>query len=343
MLPLQEDFDFNHCRVSNCQWTSDRTRFADADAVWFHLVAYPPKKKLLRERVSPPPRPTPNQVWIASSQEWESVTCVDAVTHFDHFFNWTMSYKMDSDIWWPYGVAVRTPMELRKPNSQWRRVFKKAFNRKTHMVLFLSHKTRVVESRRMEYVNQLAKYIQVDIAGNDSWVPDWKLFQNLWKKYRFVLSFENALCRDYVTEKFWKLGLMHDAIPVVRNGLTKEDISKVAPPGSYINARDFEGPKQLAEYLHKVASNKKLFTSFFEWKKKYTLKFDLREDIRFSFEMATGDSMNSWCKICEKLHDPNLSYRTVKFSDSWCYENRGPLSYATKWSQCALVDDLPPL
>ena len=73
------------------------------------------------------------------------------------------------------------------------------------------------------------------------------------------------------------------------------------PPGSYIHAADFGGPRELAEYLTEVASNQTLYASFFEWKKDYSLVFDLEDDIRWSFEMAQGDSINAWCKVKTKF------------------------------------------
>ena len=35
------------------------------------------------------------------------------------------------------------------------------------------------------------------------------------KDYKFYLAFENSLCVDYLTEKFYK-GFPHEVIPVVR-------------------------------------------------------------------------------------------------------------------------------
>jgi hypothetical protein len=55
------------------------------------------------------------------------------------------------------------------------------------------------------------------------------------REYKFYLSFENSVCEDYVTEKFWKV-LDYSIIPVVLGGA---NYSKFAPTKSYINARDF--------------------------------------------------------------------------------------------------------
>ena len=57
--------------------------------------------------------------------------------------------------------------------------------------------------------------------------------------YRFYLSFENAICRDYVTEKIFN-ALRLNTIPVVLGGA---DYSALLPPHSFIDARDHQGPE----------------------------------------------------------------------------------------------------
>lgn len=55
------------------------------------------------------------------------------------------------------------------------------------------------------------------------------------RDYKFYLSFENSICRDYVTEKFYN-ALLFKTVPIVYGGA---NYSAVAPKGSYINVRDF--------------------------------------------------------------------------------------------------------
>ena len=59
------------------------------------------------------------------------------------------------------------------------------------------------------------------------------------RKYKFYFSFENALCKDYVTEKMFN-ALKLNTIPVVFGGA---NYSNILPPGSYINALNFPNPE----------------------------------------------------------------------------------------------------
>ena len=71
-------------------------------------------------------------------------------------------------------------------------------------------------------------------------------FQYISDNYKFYISFENSLCKDYVTEKFFQ-AMSHDILPIVYGGA---DYSEIAPPKSYINVLpEYENPKDLASFL----------------------------------------------------------------------------------------------
>ena len=53
--------------------------------------------------------------------------------------------------------------------------------------------------------------------------------------YKFYLSFENSICVDYVTEKFYN-ALLFNTVPVVYGGA---DYSRLAPNMSYIDIRNY--------------------------------------------------------------------------------------------------------
>ena len=69
----------------------------------------------------------------------------------------------------------------------------------------------------------------------------------LGEKYHFYLSFENAMCKDYITEKFFMV-LNQNVIPVVFTGA---NMSAVAPPHSYINVADFPTIQELVAHLER--------------------------------------------------------------------------------------------
>ena len=72
----------------------------------------------------------------------------------------------------------------------------------------------------MEYVEELMKYIPVDIYGRCGDYPcanksgtfpcDYKVATN----YKFYLAFENSICVDYVTEKFFN-NMLLPVVPIV--------------------------------------------------------------------------------------------------------------------------------
>lgn len=109
------------------------------------------------------------------------------------------------------------------------------------------------------------------------------------KKYYFYLSFENSLCKDYVTEKFFNV-LEQPLIPVVYGGA---NYTQILPAKGYINALSFESPKSLAKELIRIASDPELYNSYFEWKS------------YFEQEPDPGWS----CRLCSILHQPT-THRT---------------------------------
>ena len=120
------------------------------------------------------------------------------------------------------------------------------------MVWFVSHCKDY--DGRLKYVRLLQKFIGVDIYGEcgplrcgerrsmeygNYNVKEDPCFRMVNKKYKFYLSFENAICKDYVTEKMFN-ALKLNTIPVVFGGA---DYSKILPPNSFINALNYPEPE----------------------------------------------------------------------------------------------------
>ena len=59
-------------------------------------------------------------------------------------------------------------------------------------------------------------------------------------------------------------------------GARPQDYERAAPYKSYIHVDDFEGPKELAEFLKKLEENDDQYNEYFRWKVSYsTLMFFL--------------------------------------------------------------------
>ena len=83
-------------------------------------------------------------------------------------------------------------------------------------------------SRRLEYIENLKKYISVDVFGKcgskkciETTHKGCK--ETISKEYKFYFAFENSLCNDYITEKFFSI-LSLDIVPVVLGGRPWEEI-----------------------------------------------------------------------------------------------------------------------
>lgn len=129
----------------------------------------------------------------------------------------------------------------------------------------------------------------------------------LHKDYKFYLAFENANCKDYITEKFFVNALGRNILPIVM-GAPRKDYERFGPERSFIHVEDFRSPKELAEYLHVLDHNDDLYNSYFKWR-------------------GTGEVIDSWkyllCRICAVLHDDysNSIYTWYENINDWW---RGP-------------------
>ncbi|KAI6174379.1 Alpha-(1,3)-fucosyltransferase C [Aphelenchoides besseyi] len=70
----------------------------------------------------------------------------------------------------------------------------------------------------------------------------------------FHLSFENSVCPEYQSEKFWRVKQL--IVPIV---LSRANIA----------ASDFESPSHLARYLKMLMGNRTEYAKYFEWTKNF--------------------------------------------------------------------------
>lgn len=137
--------------------------------------------------------------------------------------------------------------------------------------------------------------------------------QYIEENYRFVLSFENSICKDYVTEKLWN-SFKYDLIPIVMGGA---NYSAILPPNSFIDALNFSSPQNLAEYLKKVSNDDQLYSSYFKWKQNYTVK--------------TRSMEQDLCSICKSLISQKpCRHHTIKTLYTWWTRDANCMTWKEK-------------
>lgn len=73
--------------------------------------------------------------------------------------------------------------------------------------------------------------------------------------------------------------------------------SRILPPGSFINAGDFDNPEHLSSYLFSLLRNETLFESYFSWRPYYNIH---------SY-MSIPDN----CDLCNQLVSGHLKEKKV--------------------------------
>jgi alpha-1,3-fucosyltransferase len=322
------------CPIRSCLFTTDVSLINQSDAIvldFEHLEDFPLNRQSYQRYV----------FYHFESPENTASDLMDDPRFRYGYFNWTMTYRRDSDIFLrdSYGSLVAKTsfnnntraarynyqknslsdnfhyekieiteeierMEFTKKELD----LKKNFRRKSKMITwFVGH--CVTPILREKYVQELSQYVPIDIYGSCTKKCPSNCDEMLRNHYKFYLAFENSWCPDYITEKFIR-PYLYEAIPVFLGGA---DYSKYAPPNSYINARDFESPKKLAEYLILLDKSEILYSSYFSWKKDY---------------YVSVPDMYGWCELCSMIHDSNIPPKVYPDIKQWWMSEAGKCEFS---------------
>ncbi|XP_066979602.1 3-galactosyl-N-acetylglucosaminide 4-alpha-L-fucosyltransferase FUT3-like [Macrobrachium rosenbergii] len=301
---------FRLCSVKNCKLVTKNFYSRKADAIIFHLHR-------TKKASTYPRRANFNQRWIWLTEESPYHTLYFAedkdFSHYNGIFNWSMSYRMNSDVPMPFGRTVRM---TDKETSKYEKV--DYFNIKTKLAASMMSNCDA-KNNRAEYANQLQQYIDIDIYG--------PCFKTKWcrghhnrdcvllHEYKFFLAFENSNCKEYITEKVWWQSFQKGAIPVVM-GAKIEDYRKFLPPNSFIHVDEFQSPYHLAKYLMYLEYNRAAFMEYHAWRSHFKV---LNEHGNH------GSHSYHYCRVCEALNynDPTPKvYNHMELTvneDTQCY------------------------
>ena len=168
------DMLHGQCAASDCVMVHNHSELSRADAVVFNLnnLDLKPSKLPIRHR-------PPGQIWVLFSIESPAHDRVEAVNlaALNGLFNWTMTYRLDSDLPMIYGLVLQRlpkkgtvplislPETVRQALQKW-----PPFQRsrrptvKKRLVSWMVSKCKTPGGRE-EYVRQLQQHVQVRVPN----------------------------------------------------------------------------------------------------------------------------------------------------------------------------------
>ncbi|KRZ77248.1 CDK5 regulatory subunit-associated protein 1 [Trichinella papuae] len=189
-----------------------------------------------------------------------------------NFFDHSVTYLPISWLHCPYGMVVKK--KKKKGNSGEESIGTSPFQpNRTRLAFWIASKCSS-HSGREWLVQRLAQYVPIDTYGACGTLPlaraafDHDRQRSLAKLYKFRIVFENTVCRDYMTERFFE-ALIDGSVPVV---LRRADYESIAPEHSFIAADDFSSAKQLADYLNYLDKNTEQYAKYFHWTQLYSVE-----------------------------------------------------------------------
>ncbi|KAK7489766.1 hypothetical protein BaRGS_00018948 [Batillaria attramentaria] len=227
-------------------------------------------------------------------------------------FNWTMTYRNDSDLVGLYGALSKRETPLVKNYTD-------IVAKKTKMAAWLSSHCKT-HGRREDYIKLLQRHLEVDAFGECGHrcprSADDTCFQTISSEYKFYLAFENAFCKDYISEKFFRY-LEADVVVVAR---ASNEFRFHAPPGIFVNTADFATTKDLADYLLYLDANPSEYIKILQAKDRYQPVY---ED--YPIRKANGDinymhyhyEALAFCEMCRRLWDLDTYRKTIPDIAQW--------------------------
>jgi len=299
--------------VDYCQITTDLNVFSQADAIVYHM------RDEINQRFARRRRRRRQRFVFAL---WEAPTHSADFTSFRQFFNWTMTYRFDSDIVSSYYLS---DSYFHRSNFYYRRMIKENPNLQLKFVdhrpskEILAKKTFGTigalisncggQSRRLSFIRQLEKLIDVKIYGKcgQPCPTENNCREMIAEKFFFFLSFENSLCTDYTSktnrienryekkekqnfsfsilaEKFFAI-LPHPIVPIV---FGRTNYSVFIPRSGFIDANEFSSVRDLANFIWQIRNDTEKYLEYFYWKKDYVWAF--------------GQFFRPFCDLCLRLH-----------------------------------------
>ncbi|XP_021191462.3 alpha-(1,3)-fucosyltransferase C [Helicoverpa armigera] len=309
-------FTVRNCPYTNCIVTADRSLLGNYTN--FDVIAFAGPEVVDYRSPKLPTMRSPHQKYAFASIESSDnyPVCSDRL---NNFFNWTWTFKLDSEIRWGYLTVRDKNNVIVGPNKvmHWMKLqdmdpvsddFKEQLKTKTKAAAWFVSNCNS-KSRREAVARDLKKELQsykMDLdmygsCGNLKCSRDKEDECNTLIKttYYFYLSFENSFSEDYVTEKLLR-ALNNDAVPIVYGAA---NYTRFMPDGIYLNARELS-VKELAAKMHELMNDPEKYSEYFKWKNHYSYH---RKD-------ASVDT-DPYCLFCTHLNNEEMVKKTTIYEN----------------------------
>ncbi|XP_059047145.1 alpha-(1,3)-fucosyltransferase C-like [Achroia grisella] len=306
----QQGFIDRKCSYTNCIVTANRTYLGDVKK--FDVIAFAGPEVVRTPLNNLPHERSPEQKFVFTNIESSHYYPVCS-NKFDGYFNWTWTFRLDSEARWGYIIVRDADNNIIGPNKimHWIK-FEDMDPVSEEIKTQLKTKTKTAawfvsncysKSRREKYVEdlkgELSKYnLTIDVYGNCGTMKcsrdNEEICDDIVKEsYYFYLSFENSFSEDYVTEKLLR-GLQSNAIPIVYGGA---NYTRFMPEGIYLNAREL-GVEKLAAKMNELINNPEEYAEYFRWKKYYSYH-----------KRAESIDTDDYCGFCSLLNNEEMLHK----------------------------------
>jgi hypothetical protein len=300
-----EDYRFD-CATGPCSFTKNRSRIYDDSTIG--LFAYGASINDL-----PTYRPH-SHTYILYNEESVCTHTILGVPEFLNFFNFTMTLDPSATLpAWP-NEAPTDLNTLVKPPLETTAVKSKLMADEGRAAIVYVHSANCFHegSGRDYYIEELMKHIKIDSFGTClknkefpfkdhwySWDEDYKKFVG---GYKFILGAPNCISPDYVNDNFWR-PLNLGVVPIWTGAYNIKDWQPA--PNSLINAHDYKSPKELAEFITKLAADDEAYEAYNSWRKtginNPVLQKRHDEGLNFPHGLDQDTPGKGYCKLCEAM------------------------------------------
>ncbi|XP_055544913.1 alpha-(1,3)-fucosyltransferase B isoform X2 [Wyeomyia smithii] len=319
--PHRSNVEYNRkCGQLNCRFTSDRKAKNDP-----HFKGYIFQGTKLS--IHDVPYRRREDVWALYYDS--SPKTAPFLLYALDLFNFTATFSRFSDV--PLTLQHVTSLEeLINYKQMYSYGEKTAFQHKMKLapILYIQSQCDTLTGREL-YVAELGKHIAIDSYGSclkNKTLPNGvndksqkaseiKMFYDFVSKYKFLIVYQDLVCEDYISEKFWK-SLTFGVVPIYFGAA---NIRNYFPnPNSAILINDFQNPAELAEYVLKLSNNEEEYVDFLKHKMTdfYPISNQLlvdiiyKNDINYVREREKRSLAEFECYVCL-----NVMERPVKLAN----------------------------